>query len=175
MKKLVTRNKSHICDVCSRAFNTDVSLKRHIQFHHSKDDEPIICADCGEYFGNYAKMKWHNIIVHKQREKEYKCKFCNYTSYKAKIVKDYERTHTGEKPEICQWCGKGFSVKRTRENHELLHTGEKPFQCNFCDSSFVQRTSLNVHFQTHHKEYASDPSIKKYTRKRKSDGPLPIQ
>ena len=65
--------------------------------------------------------------------------------------------------QICSWCGQGFASKGIRISHERIHSGEKPYKCNFCDNKFAQRTSLNVHFQTHHKEFASDKTIKKYT------------
>ena len=67
-------------------------------------------------------------------------------------LKEHERSHTGEKPEMCKWCGMKFSNKSTLVNHERLHTGEKPFKCNFCDKAFAQRNSLKVHKKSNHPE-----------------------
>ena len=36
-------------------------------------------------------------------------------------------------------------------NNIFVISGEKPYKCNHCSSSFAQRTSLNVHFNSHHK------------------------
>lgn len=36
-------------------------------------------------------------------------------------------------------------------NNIYIISGEKPYKCNHCSSSFAQRTSLNVHFNSHHK------------------------
>ena len=41
----------------------------------------------------------------------------------------------------------------------FIFLGEKPYKCKFCDASFVQRTGLNVHIQTHHKEFANDEKV----------------
>ena len=68
------------------------------------------------------------------------------------MIREHERTHTGEKPLVCTWCGKGFSQKRSLQQHERLHTGEKPFQCKFCDSKFAQLSSLKSHTKSHHKD-----------------------
>ncbi len=37
------------------------------------------------------------------------------------------------------------------QNANWFYLGEKPYQCKLCNSSFAQRTSLNVHMNSHHK------------------------
>ena len=133
-----------------------------MKLEHSTDDKQILCNECGEYFGNDAKLKHHQRNIHKPKMRHLKCRFCDYDTHAKQQLVEHERSHTGEKPEICQWCGNSFATKKTRIAHERLHTGEKPFKCKFCDSCFVQRTGLNVHVQTHHKEHAKEIIVKKY-------------
>ena len=140
----------HQCDQCTRAFPSAKMLRCHIRITHEVSDDPVICQECGESFGNREKLWIHRSAKHTVR-KILQCKFCDYSTTAATQLKEHERTHTGEKPETCAYCGQGFSSKRTRQNHERLHTGEKPYQCRYCDQAFVQRTSVNVHVQTHHK------------------------
>ena len=45
-------------------------------------------------------------------------------------------------------------------NHERLHTGVKPYACRYCDSKFVQRTSVNVHVNAHHKAEVANAELK---------------
>ena len=127
-----------------------------MKLEHSTDDKQILCNECGEYFGNDAKLKHHQRNIHKPKMRHLKCRFCDYDTHAKQQLVEHERSHTGEKPEICQWCGNSFATKKTRIAHERLHTGEKPFKCKFCDSCFVQRTGLNVHVQTHQKEQAKE-------------------
>ena len=73
-----------------------------------------MCNECGECFGNYAKLKYHQHKVHKIRNLVHKCKFCVCNSNATNQLLQHERSHTGEKPEICQWFGKGFAMANTR-------------------------------------------------------------
>merc|ERR1719187_1118125 len=97
-----------------------------------------------------AGVKIENKTV---EDKKDQCKYCDFRTLKKNrhVLLEHERTHTDDRPEVCQYCGIGFKARKTLKNHERLHTGEKPYKCRFCDSAFTQKTGQNSHETTHHK------------------------
>ncbi|XP_013385513.1 zinc finger protein 367 [Lingula anatina] len=79
-----------------------------------------------------------------------KCKICNRVFPREKSLQAHLRTHTGERPYICDYpgCGRAFCQSGQLKTHQRLHTGEKPFECSQsgCSSRF---THANRHCQDH--------------------------
>ncbi|XP_028911572.1 zinc finger protein 367 [Ornithorhynchus anatinus] len=79
-----------------------------------------------------------------------RCPVCHRVFPREKSLQAHKRTHTGERPYLCDYpdCGKAFVQSGQLKTHQRLHTGEKPFVCseNGCPSRF---THANRHCAKH--------------------------
>ncbi|OCT75322.1 zinc finger protein 436 [Xenopus laevis] len=74
-----------------------------------------------------------------------KCAYCGRGFSRKHEFEIHLRSHTGEKPFVCEKCGRAFSQRSNLLVHERLHTGEKPYKCPECDEGFRYRRGLQKH------------------------------
>lgn len=79
-----------------------------------------------------------------------RCDVCGRVFPREKSLQAHKRTHSGERPYVCDFpnCGKSFVQSGQLKTHQRLHTGEKPFICNAegCSTRF---THANRHCPLH--------------------------
>ena len=74
---------------------------------------------------------------------------CGQGSKDKSSLTTHERTHSGERPYVCQECGRSFHHGSNLISHQRTHTGEKTYVCGECGRSFHQKSHLNTHQRTH--------------------------
>jgi len=96
----------------------------------------------------------------KRKEVSRSCPHCERTFDDASNFRAHLRTHTGEKPFVCEFpgCEHRFASSSNLIVHRRLHTGERPYACSSCPLSFVDSGALNKHRRVHtgEKPYACD-------------------
>lgn len=89
--------------------------------------------------------------VEGEGDKYVECSIC-FKVLKESSVKQHYKTHTGEKPHMCDICQSRFTRKGDVERHKrLVHKSQKPFKCQKCMKEFSDRKNLKAHLQNHDK------------------------
>jgi len=106
-----------------------------------------------------------------------RCQTCNRVFPREKSLQAHIRTHTGEKPYVCNFagCTKRFTQSGQLRTHQRLHTGEKPFACRFpgCNNRFThanRRCSLHPQHGVRRDRLTAQLSSKHHSSKENQKG-----
>ena len=136
----------------SEPFKTVGGCRNHqLREHATEQEKRFECKFCGKKFASNQLRNKHQNLTHTKR---FPCSQCNKVfSEKTRLV-IHSRTHSGEKPFVCEDCG--FSCAQ-RDNlrlhkefkHPALGLQDKKYSCDLCSASFLTRSNLTRHAVSH--------------------------
>ncbi|PCH43793.1 hypothetical protein WOLCODRAFT_75845, partial [Wolfiporia cocos MD-104 SS10] len=72
---------------------------------------------------------------------------CGSTFTRRFNLRGHLRSHTAERPFVCEWpgCNKGFARQHDCKRHQALHTAKSQANvCHGCGKTFSRLDALNV-------------------------------
>jgi KRAB domain-containing zinc finger protein len=169
------------CVAKRQSFQYANGLKDHFMDKHATEEQKNFqCRYCGKMFGTNALKNKHQFMYH---ELKYECTLCEKKYGQKGMLDNHMRTHTGEKPFVCETCGAGFHVrgnlnKHIRETH-TAKTMSRDHHCDQCGRAFLTSSTLKKHIRTVHsdvrafvceecgKNYKSNDALKSHTETHK--------
>lgn len=138
------------CQICGKEFQKVFSFNIHMKQHENNDVGKFthMCDVCGQAFP--LKMQ---LVAHMRRhgQRIHKCPFpnCRWDFVFKSELNSHVRTHTGEKPFLCDICGYSGATKTRLARHSRIHTGERTYHCDYCTYKAGNSTHLRRHMRIH--------------------------
>ncbi|XP_057280677.1 zinc finger protein 335 isoform X1 [Pezoporus wallicus] len=161
------------CLQCSYRARRWSSLKEHM-FNHV-GSKPYKCEECN-YTSVYKKDVIRHSAVHSRDRKKradpppklnsFPCPVCNRIYPMQKRLTQHMKTHSTEKPHMCDKCGKSFKKRYTFKMHLLTHIqaiANRRFKCEFCDYVCEDKKVLLNHQLSHMNDKPYKCSFCKYS------------
>ncbi|XP_045430343.1 zinc finger protein 335 isoform X18 [Pipistrellus kuhlii] len=147
------------CLQCSYRSRRWSSLKEHM-FNHV-GSKPYKCDECS-YTSVYRKDVIRHAAVHTRDRKKrpdptpklssFPCPVCGRVYPMQKRLTQHMKTHSTEKPHMCDKCGKSFKKRYTFKMHLLTHiqaVANRRFKCEFCEFVCDDKKALLNHQLSH--------------------------
>ena len=162
-RESVSEKEEKKCSICSKDFQSNISLKYHKRESHniSADGEvETPCPYCSkQYWSNQHRLlKRHIELFHSLKKKTFPpiegktCPVCFKTFYNKTNVKRHLLTEHERSLRIsCPECEKTFASKSALDYHVKVHSSQTEVNCDECKESFPDFRSLNSHKIKHHR------------------------
>uniref|UniRef100_A0A8K9V6X7 Zinc finger protein 335 n=1 Tax=Oncorhynchus mykiss TaxID=8022 RepID=A0A8K9V6X7_ONCMY len=143
------------CLQCNYRCKRWSSLKEHM-FNH-QGNKPFKCEEC-DYSSVYKKDVIRHSAIHNKDKYQvskvlsFPCPVCHRVYPMQKRLTQHMKTHSTEKPHMCDKCGKSFKKRYTFKMHLLTHiqsVDNSRFKCEFCDYDCDNKKLLLNHQLSH--------------------------
>lgn len=109
--------KTHVCEVCQRAFKRREHLYQHVKLHTGF--RPYICEHCNKAFMRKEHLLRHSTLHSGQ--KNFTCQICNKSFSRNDNLIKHRKTHNKQASYTCELCHKQFVMKHYYNAHKLTH------------------------------------------------------
>ncbi|CAG9809327.1 unnamed protein product [Chironomus riparius] len=151
------------CNICMKAYNSKIILKRHLLSHLEK----YPCDECGATFSHKTLLNNH-ISIHKM-EFTYKCKYCTRMFKNTTSRNNHHQIAHKNKEELhfkCNKCNIFFETKEDLRIHSFIHFNGEIKTCFHCDQIFKTTRLLTIHLQKHsNKKFQCESCLENFTFK----------
>nr|XP_039263562.1 zinc finger protein 112-like [Styela clava] len=139
-------DKTEICNICGRGFDSSAKLERHLEFH-IRGRKIHYCSVCGKDYDQKSHLEYH--MVRHTGVKPHTCEICGQSFTQKPWYNIHVKSHTSKPNVPCEICGRRFWAKHILNKHKRKHHSGLPFVCNICGSSFSGKQGLVQHVNVH--------------------------
>lgn len=143
------KEQFNLCDTCGQVFGSVTALNKHKTSVHG--NKVFACDKCPAIFGKRQHLIRHMSSRHSE-DKPFQCtaEGCDKAFSRKDKLMNHQKTHSDEKPFVCQYCAKSYRYREGLRHHERSHQKQLKLFCIKCDGAFSKPSMLREHMQVAH-------------------------
>ena len=126
------------CKLCSKVFDSEMSLNDHVQNFQHKE---LKCDKCDKRFTSYRRFRNHM----SEHNKPHKCHLCT-RGFDSMLKLESHIKFDQHTPLICNICSRESTTYYRHIEHLREHT--RIFKCQVCQKGFKTQERLDKHLET---------------------------